>query len=1360
MTSSATAGKPVHPGVHVREHIIPKGVTVTKAAALLGIGRPALSNFLNGKAALSQSMARRLERAFSADREALLDLQAQYDRRDEAIQTPIIAGRHAPVLAQILAGDIDRWAERIEARYEFPALLRRLVLTTGDGLTSVDFPAFDNAERPGFDGKVEAATPTPWIPEGKSVWEFGCDRRPGSKANGDYRKRVKKVPPEERRDTVFVFVTPRNWRGRDKWIEEKAALGDWKGVRAYDASDLEQWLEQSAPAQIWLAERLGKPVAGFRSLDRCWSDWAGPCELPLPPELFDPAVKEHAETFRQWLGKPPEQPFVVAADSREEALAFLCQLIRATASGTDEPDASAFAFDTPEALERFRVADVPPRVAVVHNDRVEREIGGLDQQCHCVIVRPGNDIGAEPDIRLGLLSSEAFSAALRSMGMTDGRIEALARESGRSPTVLRRRLSNKEAIRKPAWADGSGTERKLLPAALAAAWDEGHPADSEAVRLLAGKESYSDVEKDFAELLALEDSPVWSVRTNRGVVSRIDALYGIAGFVTKSDLEEFFTAAEWVLSETDPSLDLPENERWAAALHDKVRDHSAALRKGIRETLVLLAVHGNGLFRKRLGIDVEFRVSDLVRRLLTPLTIEKLLSHQGDLPDYAEAAPDAFLDSIEADLREPEPAVFGLLKPAGSAPFSPNPRTGVLWALECLGWQHLGRVSPILARMSEIPINDNLANKPMASLKGLYRWWLPQTAATLGERMQAIETLARRSPNIGWRVCMAQLEAGSQTAFPSYRPRWRGNTASRDNKKIPSDSFEFWQKTLDLALSWPKHDGETLGDLVEVLHGLPEEDQRQVWDLIDAWAESGPDDKAKAALRERIRRATLTRRGRRQGVTSEMLDRARAACGRLEPDNPIVRHARLFGNSWFDLIGEEDEEEEIDYKKHEEKVRKRRAAAMSEIWTQRGFEGVTALLSDCGAPDAVGGALAANIADEETRVGLLQQCLLTESIPQERSDICIRGFLWAVDDELRGDILARTAEGGDTGRIVRLYRCAPFRRQTWRLLDRYGGEVRDRYWAEVSAELGRFDEAELTELIDRLLNAKRPMAAFHAVRLDWSRLDTARLKRILDEMVNQNARSEDRYRPQGHNISDAIQELDRRSGIDRDEMAALEFKYIEALRRSDYGFPNLERRVSESPIDFVRILAFMFNRDDGKEDPPEWRIVDDRAKSTLFSVAFGLFTDMSRIPGTGEGGEIDPEKLSDWISETRRLCAEYGREYIGNQYIGQILSRGPAGEDGIRPCLPICEAMERTGSAEIGNGFRIGIYNGRGATWRAADGRGDQERELAAQYRSWAKRRSAEYPFVGKVLEDIAKSYDQEAQWHDENAEVENRIDY
>ena len=71
---------PSHPGELLKEEVLrPLNLTVTAAAAILGVGRPALSSVLNGKAGLSPEMALRAEKAFGISMELLLKMQLQFD---------------------------------------------------------------------------------------------------------------------------------------------------------------------------------------------------------------------------------------------------------------------------------------------------------------------------------------------------------------------------------------------------------------------------------------------------------------------------------------------------------------------------------------------------------------------------------------------------------------------------------------------------------------------------------------------------------------------------------------------------------------------------------------------------------------------------------------------------------------------------------------------------------------------------------------------------------------------------------------------------------------------------------------------------------------------------------------------------------------------------------------------------------------------------------------------------------------------------------------------------------------------------------------------------------------------------------
>ncbi|NEW99992.1 HigA family addiction module antitoxin [Rhodopseudomonas sp. BR0G17] len=71
---------PVHPGSFVKHEIIePLRLSVTEAAKVLGVTRPALSAVLNERASLSPEMALRIEKAFGVSMDTLMRMQNSFD---------------------------------------------------------------------------------------------------------------------------------------------------------------------------------------------------------------------------------------------------------------------------------------------------------------------------------------------------------------------------------------------------------------------------------------------------------------------------------------------------------------------------------------------------------------------------------------------------------------------------------------------------------------------------------------------------------------------------------------------------------------------------------------------------------------------------------------------------------------------------------------------------------------------------------------------------------------------------------------------------------------------------------------------------------------------------------------------------------------------------------------------------------------------------------------------------------------------------------------------------------------------------------------------------------------------------------
>jgi hypothetical protein len=1309
-------------------------------------------------------MAVRIEKAFGFKADELMALQESHEKfAAKARQSAIAVRSYAPSFHDIKALQINAWADHIDARAELAVLLRKLVRSTAKGLTLADFPAYENSQRPGWDGRVGSDSATPWIPQGMSGWEFGVDRDPGQKANSDYNFRTVAVDSDERAEICFIFVTPRNWPGKTAWLAKKRVLADWKDVRAYDASDLEQWLEESIPAQAWIAHRLHLRANGIESLDDQWAQWADVTKPPMAKDLFRPIAAFGARKLADWLGRAPDVPFTVVADSVGEALAALvCSFESGDLVANDARD-RAIVLRSADALSIAKSAS-SDFIAILASDEAERASAGLHRTQHTIVVTRRNAIEGNADLTVDLVDSDAFRESLAAMGFDADASERLARESGQSQTVLRRRLAMLPAIQSPPWAARPEVAKRLIPMMLVGAWDATVHADQAILSDLACR-PYDAIERAVAELACEEDSPVWSVGQARGLVSKTDAFYAIRQLVTAADLNSFFKVARIVLSETDPALDLPMEKRWASRLFGKSRQHSGILRRALCETLVLLAVHGENLFGFRLGLSVEANVNTLIETLLTPFDAQTWQSQRNNLPDYAEAAPDVFLRIIEADLQSPAPTLFALMEPADSGVFSSPARSGSLWALERLAWnpKWFFRVVKVLGRLSEVHVKDNWVNKPENSLACIFRFWLPQTAATLDQRIDALDLLVRNSPSVGWRIALRQFDPSETIGRYNARPTWRRDAAGV-GYGVPSDeAYLMLRRAVDVAISWQSHNERTLGDLIGCLSNIPE-DQDSVWDAVSKWIAGNPDNTAKSMLRERIRQSTMTVAGIRRAGGTTAPSRAREAYDLLTPSDIVLRHLWLFAEHWVRESPDELDDEHMDYEKRQKRIDDLRESALAEIWRLAGFDGLVRLCDASGVAHVVGWHLAAAVFDEEQAVDFATSLARFDNVRACRNrDQCLAGFLARLEPLVRQRILQASAESlskqdaADQEWALRLIRLSPANAETWRFADSIPAPLRKRYWAEmVPPHFFRENGTDVNRLVDELLQSQRPRAAFNAVEMIFAKVTSDRIIRLLLDCATSQQEPAGHYQLSSHDISDAFKELSLRPDVKPDDLAGLEFLYIDALAYTEHGIKNLERQLSELPELFVKALAIAFKRNDGREDPPELRSGSQDNARGAAGAAYELLTRIKRLPGTNDHGGIDAGRLRWWLTQARALSAQNARADVADSVIGQYLGRSPNGADGIWPHEAVREVIEDIGTAKMANGMAIGRYNTRGVVWRKKGG--DQERELAAKYQTWSARLASRYPFTAGVLDGLARMYDRDAMREDTASKAEERL--
>ena len=1352
-----------HPGHYVRSHVLPEGMSVTQAAKTIGVGRPALSNFLNGNASLSPEMAMRLQKAFGADPDELMRRQAEYEASQRAtnIEISMTTRTFVPPFLDAVANDIETWASAITSRSKFAVLLRILVNSTCEQIHFIDFPGNDDAQRPGWDGRVETHEGNPWVPKGSSGWEFGTSTDIKKKANEEYAKRTEETGEDERKNMSFVFVTPRRWPGREAWLRDRRAEGKWRDVFAWDASSIEQWMEQSIAGQAWFGNQRGLNLRGVKSLENCWVEWCADCKPHFTEAIFNEAIESIPDStlaeIRSLLVSQNKAVRVIA-DSREEGLAFLHVLLSAQDNEISRIRDRTVVFTEVGPLSELAVGS-PGFIPIITQPAVEKEFAQSGCALGRIVIEPRTAVQHDADITLDLLSNSAFVTALNAMELDSEEINRLERESGRSLTVLRRRLAQSPELRSPSWSSDEKVARTLFPLMLVGAWKTGNEADQYLLCELTGIGEYAELEQQFTVLQNSNDSPVWSIGGFQGVVSKIDSLYAVHRWVTEDQIRRFLEVADLVLSERDPTLDLPKKDRWAGAVHGKVREISAPLRKGIAESLVLLSIHGPKLIGDRIDMNIEHEVAVLIRSLLEPMSTDKLLSQSENLPLYAEASPDQFLSIMERDIASKEPVLSHLMTPTHDALFERGDRVDLLWALELLAWRPkwLHRVVALLATLSEIEPDDNLANKPSASLASIFRSWVPQTAAPLEHRIAAFERLAKTLPEIAWKIAIEQFRPVLPSGDLSNKPIWRDYALGHGEPVPVGEARSFVEHCKNSCLDWPTHTRKTLKDLLTNAINLSPSELARLESAVTEWAKTA-DDRDRALLREHIR-VSMKRKQRRASKIRSVsppshayVDMAQNLFSALKPEGLIWEYAWLFKSPWIQESWD-DIHDDTSLEAGDRKNKSLRRNAICDVLSILGYDGVLRLGFTGNAPN-VAGTTAGQLIDDESDQAAFAKAVLDDgpiltSLPHQS---LLGGFLCAIGVQRAIRLIDLLSREHDEDVLVKLLCLSGFEKTVWNRVHQSGDTVSQKYWASVNAVWRQGNQDDIEYVVQRLLDASRPIAALDFAHLDLKHVKSELIHRILTDLSGSQETEEEINRLEKYSIQQAFEILRQRNALSQGEMAKLEFVYLDLWWHDEGGIPNLERHLENHPEVFCEAISLRYKSIDSNEDN-----VGADAKRGLSTKAYKLLDMLTRIPGQDEADKEHAKTLKAWVQKVQELCDKDCRS-AADYHIGKLLSRAPEGKDGVWPCEPVREVLEDILNENILKGFQIGRHNLRGFHERAEGGL--QERELSKQYEEWAKACDYSYPKVATALRGLADDYKEDARWHDRDAAVQRRIGY
>ncbi|WP_374471182.1 hypothetical protein [Phenylobacterium sp.] len=1238
---------------------------------------------------------------------------------------------------------LDIWAQTLQARADLPELVADLIRASAPAISDIRFPSGGKGQVRGFDGWLEAVGVPPHVPDGRSVWEFGVSGATGTKLTADYDKRTTEVPAEDRKDLTLVLVTPFTWDDPKvkvvDWVDAKRARKDWKDVRLLEGPHLIHWLEDRPSVAARWARKIGARPADVRSTDQYWDEYVLRFQEPLSEDILLCGREKSAEVvIDRFMGGSGAVSFV--ADSPEEVVAFAVAAIRkAEPAKRYYLEARTLIVDTEAAgralwdeqqgvfLPRGQAMSTIPMLA---SRGPTLKAGSFD--------RPNQDAEI-----LERPSAHVLADAFEKMGLEPDKAARVARDCGRSITVLERTFPGEGHVEPPRWRD-EGT--KLLAPLLAIGWDARHDNDR-AILAALGNRAYEDIESDLRPLLRTEDPPleqngsVWRLR------APVDAFVHIAHRLGSVDLDRFRAAAIKVLSVVEAD---PKPGDYRRLDEERQETYSEWLRNGLSTTILQIAVLSKPAGLSLNGVPPQDWVNDLVQALNLDQGHRLLASLRNQLTYLMEAAPVPLLGALERLL---EGDKIAPLFEEVEGPLSPSSRhTGLLWALEMLAWDpaYLVRVCDILARLALVDPGGRLTNRPTNSLREILVPWSPNTYASDALRHAALETVERRSADLSWSVSLALLPRDHDVSTPTPKPRFR--EAGQEQAVTPTyESLSVFytelarrvlrlaqghaRRTAELVPHLERFGGapwdEAIAQINDFMAHTPAEERREVWDAL-------------VELRDRHRRFASAE----WAMKVEHLAQIEALVDAYMPADATARFGDLF-DDWFPSIGGAADPDEA-------AILEARRAAVREILVQpNAAEHLVDLAARSKLPWSVGQAAAYEIDDLDVLAQLLSVALrdpTTERVGFAASASSTarkrHPDAWAARLKKLIEDVTLSPE-----RSAQLILSWPEADDTWDFVESLGPEVDRQFWTRKRAFRLDPGGADLFRTVRKYVEVGRPGAALDAAGGRLQELTPAIVLRLLDAHIDEivSGGGDGADAPMAHyRLEQIFGFLDGIGELSLEEVAARELRIFPLLSHAKRPLA-LHALMAKSGAFYAEVLALVYPPK-AKSDTGEAETGERQARA---KAGFRLLYDFKRSPGiSSDPPMMDKDEVLTWVADVRAANTEAERAALYDVYIGRALAHAPLDPDGAWPHRALRDALEVLAAHDIERGVATERFNMRGVFMKAMYEGGSQERKLAADYREWRDRAVA-WPRTAALLEDIASRWDANA----EDADLRARQD-
>lgn len=519
----------------------------------------------------------------------------------------------------ISATDLKQWGGTRACQDTLPELIRRLVRASSVNIKKIKFPSGDSVHLGGWDGELICKEEVYLVKPKISLWEIGTNKNIIGKAEREYTKRSKNPLGYNKAESTFVFVTPREWDGAEKWTNEKNALKEWKEVIVLTAVELEDWLSLCPVVSLWLAEILHKSNYDFvYTVGSFWNKWSTGKEISLKSDVLLGGRTEEREKIINNMLKPSIN--IVQSMAQEESMAFVMACILNSEKKESFQSRCIIIKNNEDILNRL--VDEYENLIIITNVEHKNHFYALEKGHSIFYATCPADMTSDKDsIILPPIDKGLFVKSLQRSGIDRDYADQLSRETVRNITILRRKLSIDYTV--PEWAKPENIQ-DLVPAILVGRWNEKSVGDKEIISLVAN-ETYELYEKKLNRWLNSDDSPLVNVDGLWRIISPYEAMLYAAKYISSTDYKKYEHAIELISEDTDPDA-INKKESTGLRFWKYKQKYSPWLKEGVFQNAILISILSNDL-RTPIIISYEW-INNIIDDILKNSSIEWWLSNK------------------------------------------------------------------------------------------------------------------------------------------------------------------------------------------------------------------------------------------------------------------------------------------------------------------------------------------------------------------------------------------------------------------------------------------------------------------------------------------------------------------------------------------------------------------------------------------------------------------------------------------------------------------------------------------------------------------------------------------------------------